>query len=544
MRPIVKNIDVVAIGVVLIGLILGIAQRSNLPAVPLLTPDAWGYLSPALSWLGGDGFQQANGREWLYPAILAATIRLGGEFDWIVRLQQCLSLLAAPLLWLCVRLWLSIFPRRSVLFHGLAVLLGALATFIYVLGTAQIQLELTIGPEGLLAFFMIVYFTASLAYFRARWVARQSLSAIVFGAGMLLCCYTVILLRPSWTLAIVPVSCVLLVGMFGSGSIRLRLTPFATGLLLVGAEYTLPQCLQFRPDLGARTLLPFNLVEIHAVEIVENAKRHHLLESGERRSDNTETCFYDALEQAWEEARVQPVRNRMLGFDADYIQYHRKLFSTFQSEQKLTDDALIRLCYHAYFRVWRESPDTMVAKIARQFYLFLTAPSKDFSAYALDRRRFREIAAAVDPCIEASVAEARSRGYTDQPACAIYLGTLQEVYAQGFQINHVAVQRYLAAAFAKASLWIQTAFFAALLWVLGDRRFRDLRLLGYAAVLVTAGLYGNVLTISIVHTLDVERYRSSYAPALLLTLVIMAAFVILVFEQVFHREKMEGQQRR
>ncbi|HTD13750.1 MAG TPA: hypothetical protein VK673_01130, partial [Chthoniobacterales bacterium] len=469
------------------------------------------------------------------------TIRLGGEFDWIVRLQQCLSLLAAPLLWLCVRLWLSIFPRRSVLFHGLAVLLGALATFIYVLGTAQIQLELTIGPEGLLAFFMMVYFTASLAYFRARWVTRQSLSAIVFGAGMLLCCYTVILLRPSWTLAIVPVSCVLVVGMFGSGSIRLRLMPFATGLLLVGTEYTLPQFLQFRPDLGARTLLPFNLVEIHAAEIVENAKRHHLLESGERRSNNTETRFYEALEQAWEEARVQPVRNRMLGFDADYIQYHRKLFSTFQSEQKLTDDALIKLCYHAYFRVWRGSPDTMVAKIARQFYLFLTGPSKDFSAHALDRRRFHEIAAALDPCIEASVAEARSRGYIDQPACAIYLDALQKVYAQGFQITHVAVQRYLAVAFAKVSLWIQTAFFPALFWVLCDRRFRDLRLSGYAALLVTAGLYGNVLTISIVHTLDVERYRTSYAPALLLTLVIMTAFVIGFFEQLFRREKIEGQ---
>jgi hypothetical protein len=44
--------------------------------------------------------------------------------------------------------------------------------------------------------------------------------------------------------------------------------------------------------------------------------------------------------------------------------------------------------------------------------------------------------------------------------------------------------------------------------------------------------------------LDVERYRTSYAPALLLTLVIMTAFVIGFCEQLFRREKMEAQQPR
>jgi hypothetical protein len=46
-----KRIDVVALGLALIGALWGIKQRSGLPAVPLLEPDSWGYLKPVLSWL-------------------------------------------------------------------------------------------------------------------------------------------------------------------------------------------------------------------------------------------------------------------------------------------------------------------------------------------------------------------------------------------------------------------------------------------------------------------------------------------------------------
>jgi hypothetical protein len=539
----VKKVDVAAILIVLVGVILGIAQRKSLPAVPLWTPDTWGHLNPALSWLGGAGFQQTYGRDWLYPAILAATIRFGEGFSSIVRLQQCLSLLAAPLLWFGVRLWLSIFPRRSKLFHSVAVLLGAVAAFVYVLGTDQIQLELTIGPEGLLAFFIIVHFIFFLAYFRGRWVTRQPSSAIVFGGGMLLSCYTLILLKPSWSLAVIPVFCALVAGTIGAGPGTMRFAPAVVGLLLIGAAYALPHLLQFKPDLGSRTLLPFNLIEIHAGQIMENAKRHHLLGGNEESSDNTETRFYQELEKAWEEARIQPFRVHTLGFDPDYIQYHWKLFSRFQSEQNLTDDELIKLCYHAYFRVWLESPGIMVAKIAGQFYLFLTAPSKDFSAHTLSRSRFLQNATALGPYIKESLAEVTSRGYTDRPAYARYLGALQTVYSEGLEIHRLAFQRQLAIAFAKLSPWIQAAFFAALFWVIRDRRFGDLRLSGYAAALVTAGLYGNVLTISIVHTLEVERYRTSYAPGLLLSLVIMTGFLIGFCEQLFQHLKLKVDKR-
>ena len=140
-RAVIRNVDVLAIALLLVGVSWGIVQRIYLPALPLPTWDTWGYLNPALSWLSGQGFQETDGRGWFYPAILFATIKIGGDFSWILRLQQCLSLLAAPLLWVGVRLWLSIYPRRSVLCHSLGVLLGAIAAFVYAVGSIQIQLE-------------------------------------------------------------------------------------------------------------------------------------------------------------------------------------------------------------------------------------------------------------------------------------------------------------------------------------------------------------------------------------------------------------------
>src|SRR5215469_5115717 len=532
-RAVIERVDVLAILLLLVGVIWGIVQRTYLPAVPLATLDTWGYLNPALSWLSGQGFQQTNGRDWLYPAILFLTIKIGGDFSWILRLQQCLSLLAAPLLWVGVRLWLSIFPRRSVLCHSVGVLLGAIAAFVYVVGTTQIQLELAIGPEGVLAFFVMACLVSALAYFRARWVTLRTGPAIAFGSVVLVLGYAVMLLKPSWCLAFLPVFFLVMAGMFGAGRRYLRLAPAVAGALLLAGAFALPYLVQFKRDLTSRTFLPFILVSIHAAQIVENADRHHLLGGGEGGLDNVERRFYQDLTQAYSEARLKPNLKKTLGFNYDYILYESQFFSTLQSEERLTADQLIRLCYSEYLRAWRESPDLMAGKVAKQVRLFLTAPRQDLAAYTLSRRWFID-SLQYFASVEWLMAEGKRLGYINQPFYARYLAELDKVYAEGLQINHVNVQqRYLAVLFAKLSVWIQMAFFVAFFCVLLSRRLANLRLWGWACASVGAILYGSVLTISIVHTLDYDRYRTSYASALLLTLVIMTVFVIGCSERLF-----------
>jgi hypothetical protein len=68
---------IVAIAAVIGGLIV----RTGFPNIPFADGDTWGYLHPALSWLSGLGFHQTYGRDWLYPALLAGILKIGGDFS-------------------------------------------------------------------------------------------------------------------------------------------------------------------------------------------------------------------------------------------------------------------------------------------------------------------------------------------------------------------------------------------------------------------------------------------------------------------------------
>ena len=50
--------------------------------------------------------------------------------------------------------------------------------------------------------------------------------------------------------------------------------------------------------------------------------------------------------------------------------------------------------------------------------------------------------------------------------------------------------------------------------------------------------YGTVLTVAVVHTLDIERYRMSYSPFYLLTLAMMTTFLLVVASRLFTRSSL------
>jgi hypothetical protein len=531
------KIDIVGLLLLLAGVAWGIKQRSGLPAVPLLTPDSWGYLHPALSWLGGAGFQQSEGRDWLYPAIVALILRLGSDFSWIVRVQQFLGLAGAPLLWLSLRIWLSLFPKRSAACHSLAVFLGAAMAAIYLLNTTQVRFELTIQPEGMLAFFVLAYLVFALAYIRARWVSHQTVVATVFGAASLLTSYCVLLLKPSWGFALVPSIVLVIVGIFGASALSLRIAPALLAVLLTGGLFELPRLLGFKADAGSRTFLPFTLVSIHAAQILENAEKNHLIEVADPSATAKEPRFYQELKQAWLEARKVPLGCPTLGFAPDYIMYTKDFFRVFAAEQKLNDPELINLCYSAYFQTWVESPVPMLTKIRKEMLIFLSAPSRDFAAHSVSRRRALDIAVRFSPSPEALLTEAESKDYLqNQPAYLAYLDNLKKVYANGWQVDCLNWLRYAAIVLAKLAAFIQIAFFFAVFPVFLSRRFSELRLPALAIVMISTAVYGNMLTVGIVHTLDLDRYRTGYVPALLLTLVTMMTFLFAAAERWFGRQ--------
>ncbi|HTD17073.1 MAG TPA: hypothetical protein VK673_17955 [Chthoniobacterales bacterium] len=516
----------------LAGVLWGIKQRSGLPAVPLLTPDSWGYLHPALSSLGGAGFQQTDGRAWFYPGILALILKVGGDFSWIVRVQQFFGLASAPLLWLGLRIWLSLFPKRTLVCHGLAAFLGAMTAAIYLLNTTQVRFEMTIQPEGVLAFFVLTYLLLALAYIRMRWVSHKDLPAIFFGAAALLTSYCVLLLKPSWGFALIPSFLLLVVGIFGGGSRLLRWIPGFAAVVVMGGLFTFPHLLGFRPDAGSRTFLPFTLVSIHAAQILQNAEKQHLITETDTPSADQEDRFYQELKQAWIEARKIPLGCPTLGFAPDYIMYTKDFFREFANEQKLTDSELIRLCYATYFKTWLGSPGAMLAKIGKELRIYLSAPSRDFAAHSVSKRRALEISVRFSPAPQDLLTAAESKDYLrNQPVYLGYLANLAKVYQEGWKIDCVNWLRYVAIVLAKLASIIQVAFFVSLIPIFLTRRLSDLRLPALAAIMVSTAVYGNMLTVGVVHTLDLDRYRTGYVPALLLTLVIMTAVLFAVVER-------------
>jgi hypothetical protein len=132
---------------------------------------------------------------------------------------------------------------------------------------------------------------------------------------------------------------------------------------------------------------------------------------------------------------------------------------------------------------------------------------------------------------------AESKDYLrNQSVYLAYLASLGKVYQQGWQIDCVNWLRYVAIVLAKIASIIQIVFFVSLIPIFSTRRLSDLRLPALAAVMVSTAVYGNMLTVGVVHTLDLDRYRTGYVPALLLTLAIMATILFAAAERWRARE--------
>jgi hypothetical protein len=199
----------------------GLIVRVGFPDVPLADGDTWGYLHPALSWLSGLGFHQTCGRDWLYPALLAGILNIGGDFCAITFVQRFLGVAGIFIFWLAWRSWLGLLPAQRPLLRWVCFVPALALLALYALSTQQALLENTIRPEGVLAFFEMAYLYCLVSFFLARWKLRRTGPAIVFGTAAFTLSYVVWLLKPSWSLSLVFTVLCLGAGLFGRTTLRL-----------------------------------------------------------------------------------------------------------------------------------------------------------------------------------------------------------------------------------------------------------------------------------------------------------------------------------
>ena len=126
-------------------------MRMRISPVAISEWDSWGWLDPALSWLGGTGFRERFEREWLYGAFIAACLRLTGSFSGYIIIQQSLGVVAAIFMWLTWRSWTALLPKPFIL-EIAAIIIGLLTVALYLFSPIALALELSIRPEGIMAF--------------------------------------------------------------------------------------------------------------------------------------------------------------------------------------------------------------------------------------------------------------------------------------------------------------------------------------------------------------------------------------------------------
>jgi hypothetical protein len=496
----------------------GLIVRARLPIIPLSDADTWGYLRPALHWLSGLGFEQTYGRDWLYPALLAGILKISGDFHAIIYVQRFLGVVGLFFFWLTWRSWLRLFPIQKPIGGRICYVVVLMLFAMYALSSQQALLESTIRPEGVLACFEMAYLYCLVSFFVMRWKLRRTGSAIALGAATGGLSYAVLLLKPNWGFALFFSFLCLASGGFGRATRLMRFGPLLGGFTALVVLFFLPKLLGFRKD--AQLFLPFTLVSIHAAQIMET--RPDVAPANTHNPGVLDSIFYEELGKAYRTAQNDVGHYHTLGFDPDYIQYRSGFFATIMQKEGWNEREIAAACYSAYFRAWLQVPSLMLQKVWKQIMLFLFPRAGDFYTKTTSIDLNHEAASARLFLPEDRLSPDVQKIYRS------YLQDLETPVSGSPHPLGSQIISKLALYLAWISFWLQFAFFIVLIALCLSRRGRTWRLAGFASVAVLSATYGNVLTVAIVHSLDVVRYRVSYAPGFLLGLAMILSYLLVL----------------
>ena len=310
----------------------------------------------------------------------------------------------------------------------------------------------------------------------------------------------------------------------------MRFGPLLAGAAAFAFLFFLPKILGFQKD--TQLFLPCLLVCIHSEQILETTPE--TVPPGVHNPGVPDGIFHEELKKAYRTAREQPGGYPVLGFQSDYILYISGFFPNIQRKEGWNDRELAAACYSAYFQAWFQVPSAMLQKIAKQMTLFLFPRGGDFyspgSTTELDK-----LATSRRSLPDSQLSLEVQRIYQS------YKQSLERVEADRSHPPGFPVLPRLAHLLALGTLWLQFTFFAAITIVWLRPEGRPWRLAGSAVLSVLAAVYGNVLTVAVVNSLDVARYRMGYAPVFLLGLAMIISYLLILVSEGFSRREQIGE---
>ena len=345
--------------------------RFSLPATPIADPDTWGYLSPAMGKLLGTGWEH-HLRNYLYPGFLYLLLRVFNDFSAITVTQHLLGV-AAGGLFLVVWRRTRDFATPSRIPREVHAVIGLGAVTIYLFALDSMRFETSIRPEGITPFLVMLNIWLVMEFGYRCWVRRTERMPLALGWAGVGSAVILSLARPSVALAatgaLVPVAA----GLF-------RRFPFRSKLALVGGSLAvagillLPEQFLARGDDDAETFLPTELFMIHAAIIRDQIAAD--VASGEslpyatdwlRRTERRLTA------EITKSAAARPYPT--LGLQPDYLMFNSNSFHAgIQREFHGRSNEMCDFYQFYYWRTWREQPERMLAKVARQFGVFYASP--------------------------------------------------------------------------------------------------------------------------------------------------------------------------
>lgn len=509
---------------VLIG--LGAVTRFQIAPVAVSEWDSWGWLNPALSWLGGLGFREQFEREWLYGAFITACLRLTGSFSGFVVIQQVLGLVAGVLMWLTWRTWATLFPKNS-LFEIASVILGLFVVAVYLFSPIAIALELAIRPEGIMAFVAFLQLYCITSYCKFRWHTPHLIASTVSGALAIPLAYSLFVLKPNWLLAVPVTTLPVFAGVFGTTApLMVRLLTPVLGLILILATLLLPERALFVPTTETRVVLPMTLFTIHADVIQEDMQRQFASQATPEDQRRFLGEFLQVFEPEMQTARTLAKYYPRLGFDPDYLMYRSRVFPFLENTHAMSRRQIADFCRTSFLSAIWNQPFGYARKVFVQLGYFLFPDDATFFRKRIEMGKLYDY-------VRTTVPDTLDMAFS-KPARDLYQTYRENVVARAGQPASLEVFRPFVPflrVLAAGGFYIEIAFFASLAACLILKSLAQFRLPGLIALMFFLAPAGNALTVALIHALDNSRYRGSYGPLLLFAL---AGFVLFFLTTLAH----------
>ena len=474
-------------------------KRFSWPQVPLADNDP-GYLWPALIKLNGGVFLHIQGLNFLYPGLVYLVLRTCGDFRAISVIQHFLGLVAGALFLATWSRLADFFPkpRLNRIAHEAIGLWGAA---IYLLSNTPILLEMRIRSDALCMFFEALVFWLIIQFFYYRVVLPDAPKAVIYAAAGVISAFLLASLKPSFTLmacfAVAPVIWLTL-------NAKWKLTPKVTFFCItvpIIAALTLTEHHLRRNDQAVKTFLPETLFVIHA-NIIQAQMAADL------KNDKTDGYPREWLQVASDDLKKEIERSRhqhpfpVLGFQPNYLMNGSDSLLDHWDHQ-LGEEPFLRFLHYWYWHSMVKRPLAFAEEITRQLEVFYSTNCPAFRTYKILRLSSSAYAARFSAVSDSQT----STLLLHSKAGSDFLERTNQLRFADIVIRQDKRVRAWDALCARTYLAIFLLSVPLAGWFLFRRRGAEhSQWPAFLVLFLYSANFGNVLGISIIHTMEVDRY--------------------------------------